>query len=147
MAVIYKLREYKMDKKSDFYGTWYAHTVSQGVVTTNELAEMMQRNATVKKSDVLAVLAELSETMRQVLQAGNVVQLEGLGSFRINIHSRSGVRKEEDFSMKQDVLGLRVSFRPQAHYDAQRQRQTAFSEGARAKALPVRQAVATAAGA
>ena len=48
MAVLYRLGQNKM-KKSSAYGKWFVQEVMTDTVDTDELAEIMQRNCTVKK--------------------------------------------------------------------------------------------------
>ena len=48
MAVLYRLGQNKM-KKSSAYGTGLVQEVMTDTVDTDELAEIMQRNCTVKK--------------------------------------------------------------------------------------------------
>ena len=56
MAVLYKLRQEKRTK-SKFKGQWYARSIAIDTVNTAALADIMQQNCTVKKSDILAVIA------------------------------------------------------------------------------------------
>ena len=58
-------------------GKWYARMVPTSMINTRQLADIMQRNCTVKKSDILAVLDELVETMRDQLQDSKRVKLDG----------------------------------------------------------------------
>ena len=67
MPVLYKLMK-NGNAKSPAYGKWYAKAKHVGTVDINKLSEIMQRNCTVKKADILAVLDELVETMRDQLQ-------------------------------------------------------------------------------
>ena len=61
MAVMYKL--YQNNRKdSKTKGKWYARAIHTQMTETDVLAERIQRNCTVKRSDVLAVLSELVET-------------------------------------------------------------------------------------
>ena len=62
MAVFYRLHQDQSTgtKRS---GKWYARAVPTAVIGTRQLAEIIQRNCTVKKSDVMAVLEELVEVM------------------------------------------------------------------------------------
>ena len=82
MSVFFRLHQDKSvgTKRS---GKWYARMVPMGVIDTRRLAEIVQRNCTVKKSDVLAVISELVETMRDQMQDGKRVKLDGFGSFKI----------------------------------------------------------------
>ena len=49
MAVLYRLGQNKM-KNSSAYGKWFAQAVMTGTVDTDELAEIMQRNCTGRRS-------------------------------------------------------------------------------------------------
>ena len=86
MSVFYRLHQDK-SQNTVRSGKWYARAVATSVVDTRKLAEIMQRNCTVKKSDILAVLDELVETMRDQLQDSKRVKLDGFGSFKIGIRS------------------------------------------------------------
>ena len=60
MSVFYRLHQDQSvgTKRS---GKWYARMVPTSCINTRQLAEIMQRNCTVKKADILAVLDELVE--------------------------------------------------------------------------------------
>ena len=51
MAVLYRLSQNKMST-SKAKGKWFAQAVMTGTIDTDALAEIMQRNCTVKKSDI-----------------------------------------------------------------------------------------------
>ena len=84
MAVFYRLHQDQSTgtKRS---GKWYARAVPTAVIGTRQLAEIIQRNCTVKKSDVMAVLEELVEVMKDQMQDSKRVKLDGFGSFKIGI--------------------------------------------------------------
>ena len=67
MAVFYRLSQVTSPKQKG-YGKWYPRAVMTNTVDTDALATIMQRNCTVKKSDILAVISELIETMQDQLQ-------------------------------------------------------------------------------
>ena len=79
MAVFYRLSQVTSPKQKG-YGKWYPRAVMTTTVDTNELANIMQRNCTVKKSDIVAVITELIETMQDQLQDSKRVKLNGFGS-------------------------------------------------------------------
>ena len=74
-------------RTSAFSGKWYARTVVSNVVSTEQIAEKIQRNCSMKKSDVTAVLQELSEVFREELLDGNRVIIDGIGSFKVGMSS------------------------------------------------------------
>ena len=83
MAVFYRLHQDQSTgtKRS---GKWYARAVPTACIGTRQLAEIIQRNCTVKKSDVMAVLEELVEVMKDQMQDSKRVKLDGFGSFKIS---------------------------------------------------------------
>lgn len=86
MAIPYKLFQDNRDG-SKTQGKWFARRVSLGVIDTNDIANDVQQNVSVKKSDVKAVLEELSYVMKRRMQEGYVVHLDGIGLFYITIQS------------------------------------------------------------
>ena len=134
MSVFYRLHQDK-SKNTMRSGKWYARAVATSVVDTRKLAEIMQRNCTVKKSDILAVLDELVETMRDQLQDSKRVKLDGFGSFKIGIRS-CGAATPKDFSTSENVKGMRVIFSPERTSDASGNRIKQFLQGVRVEELP-----------
>ncbi len=55
------------------------------VVVTDMLATIMQRNCTLKKADIVAVITELIETMADQLQDSKRVKLNGFGSRSVSV--------------------------------------------------------------
>lgn len=93
-------------------GLWYARAIHPQVIETDALAERIQRNCTVKRSDVVAVLAELVEVMQDELQQSRVVKLNGFGSFKIGLRTRPSA-KASDFNVASNVVNYRVNFIPE----------------------------------
>lgn len=111
MAISYKL--YQENKKSSkYYKKWYARAVVDEVVGTGSLAELIQRNCSVKRSDVMAVLIELSEVMRDQLLAGNRVKIDGIGSFKASFSSLPA-DTPAGWSAATHVTGTRIIFIPE----------------------------------
>ena len=79
MTVFYRLRQDNQER-SKHKGQWFAHAVNLGTIETDELARLIERNCSVKRSDVLAVLAELSDVIAQKLADSHRVRLAGIGS-------------------------------------------------------------------
>ena len=98
-------------KNSRMFGKWYGRAVVSEVVTTDQLADEIQRNASVKKSDVKAVLCELSEVMNQKLIQGGRVVLDGIGAFKIAI-STTGADTEKEFTAN-NIKSIRIAFQPE----------------------------------
>ena len=136
MSVLYRLSQNKMSK-SKVFGKWFAQAVMTGTVDTNALAEIMQRNCTVKKSDILAVLSELVETMQDQLQNSKRVKLDGLGAFKIGIeNAEGGVITAADFSASKNIKGLHVLFQPEVKTDSTGTRKKTFISGCTVQEAP-----------
>ena len=134
MSVFYRLHQDQSvgTKRS---GKWYARMVPTGVINTRQLAEIIQRNCTVKKSDVMAVLEELVETMRDQMQDSKRIKLDGFGSFKIGIQCR-GARSAKAFTVSDNIESLHVVFTPERTSDTAGNRTKQFLQGARCEELP-----------
>ena len=75
MSVLYKIYENK-NKKSAGYKKFYARAVHQGVVDLETIATQIERNCSLKRSDVTAVLIELVEVMTTHLQDSKRVKID-----------------------------------------------------------------------
>ena len=95
----------------------------------------LQRNCTVKKADILAVLDELVETMRDQLQDSKRVKLDGFGSFKIGITSK-GARSAKAFTVADNIKGMHIVFTPERSTDAAGNRVKQFLQGAKCEELP-----------
>ena len=136
MAVLYRLGQNKMSK-SKAYGKWYAQAVMTGTVDTNALADIMQRNCTVKKSDILAVITELIETMQDQLQNSKRVKLDGFGAFKIGIeNAEGGAATAAGFSSGKNIKSLHVLFQPEVKTDSTGMRLKTFISGCTVQEAP-----------
>ena len=127
MAVFF--RHYQNNNpNSKQVGKWYERAVITETVNTDAIAEKIQRNCTVKKSDVKAVITELVEVMQDELQASKRVKLDGFGSFKISIKS-APADSLDTFSVKEHIKGLKVLFQPETKVDADNKRVKTFLSG------------------
>lgn len=119
MAVNYKV--YKSNRKGTGNGMYYARASHRGTVTVDDLAKTMEANSTVKRSDILAVLAELSETMRNELQQSNRVKIDGMGTFKIGVNT-SPAKSVKEFTAQKNIKRVHIIFLPEVSSDAQGKR-------------------------
>lgn len=105
------------------------------VVDTVAMAEIIQRNCTVKKSDVVAVITEMVEVMQNELQASHRVKLDGFGSFKIGLKTKPADTAAA-FTPAQNVVGLRVNFIPELHIAADKSVTRTFLTGCKVQELP-----------
>ena len=104
---------------------WFARPVWLGTKGTADLAERIQNNCTVKKSDVLAVLDELVEVMKTELQNSKRVKLDGFGTFKLGITSR-GTDTAEEFDATQHIENVHILFQPETTVNKDKTRNKLF---------------------
>ena len=94
------------------YGKYYATAVYDNhFIGTEELAEFIQTQASVKKSDIKAVLDELGAAMKHYFELGQKVKLDGIGIMKVGFSS-IGVSKIEDCTSA-TITTCRVLFQPE----------------------------------
>ena len=134
MSVFYRLSKVTSPKAKG-YGKWYPRAVITQTVDTEMLATIMQRNCTLKKADIVAVISELIETMADQLQDSKRVKLNGFGSFKIGIRGE-GADSAADFSISKNIKGLHVLFQPEVKSDGSGLRKKTFITGCSVQEAP-----------
>lgn len=135
MSVFYRLYQDNRETSST-KGKWYARAVHPNVVDTARLASIMQNNCTVKESDIMAVLQELGETMREQLIDSKSVRIQNLGTFKVGMRT-TGSDTVKEFNVKKNIKGLHILFQPETKTDASTgKRFKKLLEGATIKELP-----------
>ena len=100
------------NRESAAYGKYYAAAVYDSkFIETEELASFIQTQASVKKSDIKAVLDELGEAMKHFFELGQKIKLDGIGIFKVGFSS-IGVNKVEDCTSA-TITTRRVLFQPE----------------------------------
>lgn len=95
------------------YNKYFAQAVYDSkFVETEQLAEFIQTQASVKKSDIIAVLQELGEAIKHYFELGQKVHLTGIGIFKVGFSS-IGVDKKEDCTAA-TITTRRVLFQPES---------------------------------
>lgn len=134
MAVLYKLHQ---DNRSNskHKGEWYARAKMLDIVELDELAQLIQDNTTAKKADAQAVLTEMVEQMKGLLQKSYAVRIPGLGIFKIGLRT-SAAPTAKEFSAAKNVKGMRLNFINEWTIDKNGQRTINMLHGATVKELP-----------
>ena len=105
----------KSQNKNSFsqaYGKYFAQAVYDNhFIGTEELSDFIQRQASVKKSDIKAVLQELGEAFKHFFEMGQKIKLDGIGIFKVGFSS-IGVNKLDDCGA-QTITTRRVLFQPE----------------------------------
>lgn len=94
-------------------GVYFPQAIVQGdPVETEDLAEELAFVSTVSRSDVNAVLGDISTVMNKLMAQGKSVHIDGLGYFRYVLDTK-GVENLEDFDFEKQVKAVRVQFTPE----------------------------------
>ena len=134
MSVLYRLHQHQSHGTTRS-GKWYARMVPVGMIDTRGLAEIIQRNCTVKKADVMAVIEATVEVMKDQMQDSKRVKLDGFGSFKIGINCR-GARSAKAFTVNDNIEGLHVVFTPERTHDQAGNKVKQFLQGVKVEELP-----------
>ena len=106
------IKKQNKNNQSLAYGKYFAQAVYDShFIGTEELADFIQRQASVKKSDIKAVLQELGEAFKHFFEMGQKIKLDGIGIFKVGFSS-IGVAKIED-CIAQTITTRRVLFQPE----------------------------------
>ena len=106
------IKSQNKNSSSQAFGKYFAQAVYDNhFVGTEELADFIQRQASVKKSDIKAVLQELGEALKHFFEMGQKIKLSGIGIFKVGFSS-IGTEKPEDCGA-QNITTRRVLFAPE----------------------------------
>ena len=106
------IKSQNKNRDSAAFGKYFATAVYDNkFVETDDLATFIQQQATVKKSDIGAVLDELGEAMKHFFEMGQKIKLDGIGIFKVGFSS-IGVDKIEDCGAS-TISTRRVLFQPE----------------------------------
>ena len=98
--------------ESTAFGKWFATAVyDKKFITTKQLANYIQQQASVKRSDIKAVLDELGEALQHFFSMGQKVKLDGIGIFKVGFSS-IGVTEKDDCGAA-TITTRRVLFQPE----------------------------------
>ena len=112
MSQKYIKSQNKNSHNAKSYGKYYATAVYDNhFIGTEELADFIQQQASVKKSDIKAVLDELGAAMKHYFELGQKVKLDGIGIMKVGFSS-IGVARIEDCTSA-TITTRRVLFQPE----------------------------------
>ena len=108
-----KVQKYKnTNEQSKSFGKYFVRAVyDKAFITTEELADFIQSQASVKRSDCKAVLDELGSAMKHYFELGQKVKIDGIGIFKVGITSSAS--DTEAGCTAANVKKSRVLFQPE----------------------------------
>ena len=95
----------------EYHGLYFPKALHQITVTTEDLLKEIPKGCSLKKSDLLAALTELSEFLLHHLRQGEVVDLDGIGRFKLEVKGQA-VITPADFDELTDISGYVCHFTP-----------------------------------
>jgi predicted histone-like DNA-binding protein len=106
----YELKE----KKNTFSDEtlYFAKAIRSAEKDTKMFLENVERNSGRKKCQVIAVLTELAEWIKDCIANGESVKLDGIGRFKAELRS-VGVNNPKDFKPA-NIKGVKINFTPES---------------------------------
>ena len=112
MSQKYIKSQNKNSHNAKSFGKYYAKPVyDEKFVETDEIADFIQTQATLKRSDIKAALDELGAAMKHFLEMGQKIRLAGIGIFKVGFSS-IGVT-DPDNCTASTITSRRVLFQPE----------------------------------
>ena len=106
------IKSQNKNSKSTAFGKYFATAVyDEKFITTEQIADFIQQQCSIKKSDIKAALDELGGAMKHFFELGQKVRLDGIGIFKVGFSS-IGVDKVEDCSAA-TITERRILFQPE----------------------------------
>lgn len=94
-SVTYSVVQRKNPKEPGSPAKFYAQAQARGEMGVREIAERLQRECTLTRSDIVAVLTALEDVVSEGLQGGEIVRLGELGSIQVGLSGKGADKKEE----------------------------------------------------
>ena len=112
MSQKYIKSQNKNSHNAKTFGKYYAKPVyDEKFIETEEIADFIQSQATLKRSDIKAALDELGAAMKHFLEMGQKIRLAGIGIFKVGFSS-IGVANSDDCTAN-TITSRRVLFQPE----------------------------------
>ena len=106
------IKKQNNNSHSTAYGKYFAKAVyDEKFVEIDDIADYIQQQASVKKSDVKAAIGELGEALKHYMEMGQKVRLDGIGIFKVGF-SAIGVDDPEDCTAS-TITTRRIIFTPE----------------------------------
>lgn len=98
--------------KSPLKGLWYARPVIEETYDTEKLAKHMANHNTPYSAGVIkGVLSDMISCIKELILDGKNVKLDDLAIFSVGIVSKKGAQSAADFSLANNVKGLKLRAR------------------------------------
>ena len=116
--ILFVVMFYKKQKQGD---KWFPRSFTAGTFCTEDVARRLSQISTVSKADTYAVLLALGDVLGDMMETGNSVKLDGLGTFYlVGKANGQGVDTPEEVSPEQ-FKKVTVAFIPEYRRSHNRQ--------------------------
>ena len=106
------IKSQNKNSQSSAFGKYFATAVyDEKFITTEQIADFIQQQCSIKKSDIKAALDELGGAMKHFFELGQKIRLDGIGIFKVGFSS-IGVNKVEECSAA-TITERRILFQPE----------------------------------
>ena len=108
-----RYKKYQMTgENSPLKGLWYARPVIEETYDTERLAKHMANHNTPYSAGVVkGVLTDMISCIKELILDGKNVKLDALAIFSVGIVSRKGAASAADFTLADNVKGLKLRAR------------------------------------
>ena len=111
-------------------GKWYAKAVIGQTVSTDVIAERIEKKCSATISDVKAVLEALKDVIADIVKESQRARLDGIGCFKAGLSSR-GAETEDKFEVQKHIKNLHLIYQPVTRKLASGKREKVFLSGAK----------------
>jgi predicted histone-like DNA-binding protein len=89
---------------------YYPCAVSKGEVSLNDLAKIIASRSTMSRADCYGVVMALTDVIGEALSNGNIVKIENLGTFKLNLLGTPAETAE--VLGKSNIKGAKINYKP-----------------------------------
>lgn len=110
MSVQFKMIPKKNSLVSPPETKYYPCAVSKGEVNLDDLARIVASRTTMSRPDCFGVIMALSDVIGESLANGNIVRIDNLGTFQINL---TGTPADTEAALgKSNIKAAKINYKP-----------------------------------
>ena len=110
MSVQFKMIPKKNNLVSPPEIKYYPCAISKGEVNLDDLARLIASRTTMSRPDCYGVIMALSDAVGESLANGNIVRIDSLGSFQLNLTGTGA--ETEDALGKSNIREAKINYKP-----------------------------------
>lgn len=108
----YVLKKNNNEQNADAYNKYYAFPVIEETIDLSGLARHMeQHNSGFSEAMCVGVMKAMVKCIKEQLLAGKNVKIDDLAIFSVGIRNRVGAKSEEDFTVANNIEGVKLRSR------------------------------------